>query len=213
MATDTPTDGLDAFPSIQPIEDIQLPYMEIGEVSRGVLLHLALTNPVAATNALNRISEMFRQRFHGQGQMSPYVMLRDPFAADSADNQIRFYIHWKDPTVTIQLADGNLWDIREDRAYITDEQMPESIWMMLECKLPSMKILGDVMDLKLTSGAPRQPLTHKILGTRDTVQSGPGYVTKTIRQIMFEWKPRYFRWKRTHAALSRIIHANQKGLP
>lgn len=192
-------------PSLLPIDDFHLPGMEIGGVARGILLRLALTDPVRAIGAVNGISALFRQRAFGKGQQSPHVIVRDPSQPEGGSNQIRFYIHWQRPQVTVQLDQDPYWDIREDHAYITDKGMPDAMWHALVAKLPHARTLGDIMDLTATSGAPSRPLTMKKQGTRDTVQSGPGFVTRTIRQIMFEWDPRFVEWRRTHAALSRII--------
>ncbi|WP_298848872.1 hypothetical protein [uncultured Salinicola sp.] len=203
------TDGQDGTPSdlpaILPIDDIGLESMAIGEVARGILLRLALTDPVRAIGAVNGVSALFRQRFHGKGQMSPHVVLADPEGGDVPDNQIRFYAHWFRPEVTVQIGRDPYWDLRETHAYVTDEGMPDAMWHALVAKLPHAERLGDIMDLAFTSGAPTRPLTIKKQGSRDTVQSGPGFVTRTIRQIMFEWDPRFVEWTRTHAALSRII--------
>jgi len=202
------TDGQGNLPSLLPIDDFALPGMEIGAVGRGILLHLSLTDPVRAIGAINGISALYRQRAFGKGQQSPHVIVRDPAQPEGGSNQIRFYIHWQRPQVTVQLDHDPYWDIREDRAYITDRGMPDTVWHALVAKLPQARTLGDIMDLKATSGAPRAPLTVKAQGTRDTVQSGPGFVTRTIRQIMFEWEPRFIAWQRTHAALARIIECS-----
>ena len=204
MASDA-NSGQENALSLLPINDFILPEMEIGDVARGILLRLAITDPVRAIDAINGISWLFRERSYGKGQMSPHVIVRDPEAPASASNQIRFYIHWQRPEVTVQLDQDPYWDIREQLAYITDKGMPDAMWHALVAKLPQARTLGDIMDLTATSGAPRAPLTVKVQGTRDTVQSGPGFITKTIRQIMFEWEPRFVAWRRTHAALSRII--------
>ena len=204
MATDS-AHGQEDIPSLLPMDDFILPGMEIGAVGRGILLRLALTDPVRAIRAVNGISALFRQRAFGKGQQSPHVIVRDPSQPEGASNQIRFYIHWQRPQVTVQLDQDPYWDIRETHAYITDKGMPDAVWHALVAKLPQARTLGDIMDLTATSGAPARALTMKKEGTRDTVQSGPGFVTKTIRQIMFEWEPRFVAWQRTHAALSRII--------
>ena len=187
------------------MDDFILPGMMIGAVGRGILLRLALTDPVRAIRAVNGISALFRQRAFGKGQQSPHVIMRDPSQPEGGSNQIRFYIHWQRPEITVQLDHDPYWDIREDHAYITDKGMPDAVWHAIVVKLPQASTLGEIMDLTATSGAPRAPLTVKVQGTRDTLQSGPGFVTKTIRQIMFEWQPRFIAWQRTHAALSRII--------
>ena len=204
MATDS-AHGREDIPSLLPMDDFILPDMKIGTVGRGILLRLALTDPVRAIRAVNGISALFRQRAFGKGQQSPHVIVRDPSQPEGASNQIRFYIHWQRPEITVQLDQDPYWDIREDRAYITDKGMPDAVWHAIVAKLPQAITLGDIMDLTATSGAPRAPLTVKAHGTRDTLQSGPGFVTKTTRQIMFEWQPRFVAWQRTHAALSRII--------
>ena len=204
MSSDA-NDGQAVIPTVLPVDDIELDSMKVGEVARGILLRLALTNPVRAIGAVNGVSALFRQRYHGKGQMSPHVVLADPDGRDVPDNQIRFYAHWFHPQVTVQIGRDPYWDLREEHAYVTGEGMPDAMWQSLVAKLPTIERLGDIMDLTFTSGAPSRPLTMKKQGTRDTVQSGPGFVTRTIRQIMFEWDPRFVQWRRTHAALSRII--------
>ena len=206
MVSDTNlTDGQEGLPCLLLVTDFIQPEMEIGDVTRGILLHLALHHPIRAIEAVNGISRLFRERSFGKGQMSPHVIARDTDAPDDASNQIRFYINWQRPEVTVQFDQHPYWDIRDTHAHITDAGMPDAMWHALVARLPQVHTLGDIMDMKLTSGAPRTPLTQKTVGTRDTVQSGPGFITKTIRQIMFEWRPRFIQWKRTHAALSRII--------
>lgn len=203
------TDGQDGPPSdlpvILPIDDIGLDRMHVGEIARGILLRLSLTDPLRAIGAVNGVSALFRQRHHGKGQMSPHVVLADPAGRDVSDNQIRFYAHWFHPRVTVQIGREPFWDLREERAYVSGEGMPDAMWQSLVSKLPTIERLGDVMDLTFTSGAPKRPLTIKKEGSRDTIQSGPGFVTRTIRQIMFEWDPRFVEWRRTHPALTRII--------